>query len=473
MAANMRTDAELTAHLMRRAGFGASWAEIGELAEAGYGAAVDRLLNPDGADWDEVYLARRFHREQSGMLTPQGGPAHWLYRMITTKAPLAEKVALFWHGIFATGYPKVIHGKALSDQIRMFRRFGMGRFDDLLLQLAKDPAMIVWLDNQDNRKDAINENWGRELLELFSMGVGNYSEDDIKNCARAFTGWTLGNAEYMVLRSMRDSDWPYGRISWRFEYRADDHDDGEKTFLGKTGAFNGEDIIRIIADQPATARFIARHMYHFFVADEPPVPSWPYTPPRDPDAVETLAQAYFDSDHSVKAMLETLFHSDFFKAEDIRYEKVKGPAEFVTGVLRLTGEFDRPRREILDRYQQTNFMGQMLTNPPSVEGWRQGVDWIDTGTLIERINFASEQLGDSGKPGVGAMIEGVIARGPAADSPDSLIDACLEQMGGVSVSDDTRAALARAASASQDAPDEERAARLLRLIASTHDFQRA
>ena len=473
MAANMRTDAELTAHLMRRAGFGASWAEIGELAEAGYGAAVDRLLNPDGADWDEVYLARRFHREQSGMLTPQGGPAHWLYRMITTKAPLAEKVALFWHGIFATGYPKVIHGKALSDQIRMFRRFGMGRFDDLLLELAKDPAMIVWLDNQDNRKDAINENWGRELLELFSMGVGNYSEDDIKNCARAFTGWTLGNAEYMVLRSMRDSDWPYGRISWRFEYRADDHDDGEKTFLGKTGDFNGEDIIRIIADQPATARFIARHMYHFFVADEPPVPSWPYTPPRDPDAVETLAQAYFDSGHSVKAMLETLFHSDFFKAEDIRYEKVKGPAEFVTGVLRLTGEFDRPRREILDRYQQTNFMGQMLTNPPSVEGWRQGVDWIDTGTLIERINFASEQLGDAEKPGVGAMIEGVIARGPAADSPDGLIDACLEQMGGVSVSDDTRAALARAASASQDAPDEERAARLLRLIASTHDFQRA
>ena len=473
MAANTRTDAELTAHLMRRAGFGASWTEIGELAEAGYGAAVDRLLNPESADWDEVYLARRFHREQSGMLTPQGGPAHWLYRMITTKAPLAEKVALFWHGIFATGYPKVIHGKALSDQIRMFRRFGMGRFDDLLLQLAKDPAMIVWLDNQDNRKDAINENWGRELLELFSMGVGNYSEDDIKNCARAFTGWTLGNAEYMVLRSMRDSDWPYGRISWRFEYRADDHDDGEKTFLGHTGDFNGEDIIRIIADQPATARFIARHMYHFFVADEPPVPSWPYTPPRDPDAVETLAQAYFDSDHSVKAMLETLFHSDFFKAEDIRYEKVKGPAEFVTGVLRLTGEFDRPRREILDRYQQTNFMGQMLTNPPSVEGWRQGVDWIDTGTLIERINFASEQLGDAEKPGVGAMIEGVIARGHAADSPDGLIDACLEQMGGVSVSDDTRAALARAASADQDAPDEERAARLLRLIASTHDFQRA
>ena len=108
----------------------------------------------------------------------------------------------------------------------------MGKLDDLLIELAKDPAMIVWLDNQENHKDAINENWGRELLELFSMGVGNYSEEDIKECARAFTGWTLGNTEYMVLRSMRDSDWPYGRIAWHFEYKPDDHDDGQKTFLG-------------------------------------------------------------------------------------------------------------------------------------------------------------------------------------------------------------------------------------------------
>ena len=469
------TDVNLTAHLMRRAAFGATRAEIDDLARAGYDAAVDRLLNPENPGWDETYLARRFHCEQSGMLTPQGGPAHWLYRMITTKAPLAEKVALFWHGIFATGYPKVIHGKALSDQIRMFRRLGMGRFDDLLIELAKDPAMIVWLDNQDNHKDAINENWGRELLELFSMGVGNYTEDDIKECARAFTGWTLGNAEYMVLRSMRDSDWPYGRISWHFQYRQDDHDDGEKTFLGHTGAFGGEDIIRIIANQEATARFIARHMYHFFVADEPPTPSWPYTPPRDPDAIETLARAYFDSGHSVKAMLETLFHSDFFKAEEVRYEKVKGPAEFVAGVLRLTGEFDRPRREILDRYQQTNFMGQMLTNPPSVEGWRQGVDWIDTGTLIERINFASEQFGDAAKPGVSAMINAAAAESAAPpSSPDSLIDACLNQMGAITVSDDTRAILARAAAADDpNATTADKTARVLRLIASTHEFQRA
>jgi len=470
MVVSTKTDTDLIAHLLRRAAFGGTRGEIETWAERGYEAAVSELISPSEPEWAEVFLARRFHFEQSGMLTPQGGPAHWLYRMITTRAPLYEKVALFWHGIFATGYPKVIHGKALSDQIRTFRLHGMGRFDDLLLELAKDPAMIVWLDNQDNHKDAINENWGRELLELFSMGVGNYSEDDIKECARAFTGWTLGNTEYMVLRSMRDSDWPYGRIAWHFEFRDDDHDNEEKTFLGHTGNLNGEDIIRIICEQEATARFIARHMYHFFVADEPPVPSWPYTPPRDPEAIDVLAQAYFDNDHSIKAMLETLLNSDFFKSEDIRYEKVKGPAEFVTGVLRLTNEFDRPKREILDRYFQTNFMGQMLTNPPSVEGWHQGVEWVDTGTLIERINFASEQLGDESKAGVRNMVDSIMSADPDP-SPDELVDLCLDNLGAIAVSDETRTIIRRRAEMGEHSRN--KVVEMLRLVAATHDFQRA
>ena len=470
MVAATKTDVELIAHLLRRAGFGASRDEIEACAERGYDATLDDLINPPDTSWAGAFLARRFFHEQSGMLTPRGGPSQWLYRMITTKAPLQEKVALFWHGIFATGYPKVIHGKALSDQIRMFRHHGMGRLDTLMLELARDPAMIVWLDNQDNHHDAINENWGRELLELFSMGVGNYSEDDIKECARAFTGWTLGNTEYMVLRSMRDSDWPYGRISWHFEYKPEDHDEGEKTFLGQTGNFNGADIIEIICQQEATARFIARHMYHFLVADEPPVPSWPYTPPRDPEAIDTLTQTYFDSDHNIRSMLEVLFNSDFFKSDDIRYEKVKGPAELLTGVLRLTGEFDRPRREIQDRYDQTNFMGQMLTNPPSVEGWRQGVDWIETGTLIERVNFVSEQFGDLTKPGVRAMIDGIMAKS-ADPTPNDLIDLCIERLGFISISDETRDVLLRVAQEGKHSPD--KVAQVLRLAATTHEFQRA
>ena len=175
-------------------------------------------------------------------------------------------------------------------------------------------------------------------------------------------------------------------------------------------------------------------MYHFFVADEPPVPSWPYTPPRDPAAVDSLVEAYFDSGHDIKSMLRTLFTSDFFKAEDIRYEKVKSPAEFVAGVLRLTGEFDRPRREIMDRAKQMVYMGQHLNNPPSVEGWHQGVEWLDTGTLVERINFASEQFGDLNKPGVRAMVESIASNNGDALSPQRLVDLCLEQMGDVQVS---------------------------------------
>ena len=135
----------------------------------------------------------------------------------------------------------------------------------------------------------------------------------------------------MELRALRDSIWPYGRLSWHFEYRPEDHDDGEKEFLGHRGRFNGEDIVDIICQQPATARFISRHMYHFFVADEPPVPQWPYTPPRDPEAIETLSQAYFDSDYDIHSMLRALFNSEFFRSESSWYEKVKSPAELVAG----------------------------------------------------------------------------------------------------------------------------------------------
>ena len=472
-----RQDTELMGHLMRRAGFGATRDEIEERVQHGYAATVDELLDTGDAQWLGDFIVRRFDLEASGMINYPGAARKWLYRMVTSTAPLQEKMTLFWHGIFATGMPKVVVGKVLSDQVDMFRRYGMGKFDRLLLELAKNPAMIVWLDNQDNHKDAINENWGRELLELFSMGVGNYSEQDIKECARAFTGWTIGNTEYMMVRAERDSDWPYGRIDYYFEYRAEDHDEGEKTFLGQTGNFDGKDIIDIICRQEATARFIARHLYHFFVADEPPVPSWPYTPPRDEAAIEMLAQAYFDSDYDITEMLRVLFNSDFFKAENARYEKVKGPAEFAVGILRMTREFEIPNREMINRFRQINWMGQELNNPPSVEGWHQGLEWIDTGTLMERINFASEQLGDLNKPGVRDMVDNIVAdsNGGAAGGngarSDAMVSRCLEQMGELSVSDDTRAALRSIAV--QDGDARRNVAQMLRLTAASEEFQRS
>ena len=465
-----QSDIKLIAHLMRRAGFGATREELHSYAAKGYEATVEELLNPSDTEWLGDDMVRRFDLEASGMINAPGSSRNWVYRMITTNAPLLDKMALFWHGIFATGVPKVINGRVLYDQINTFRRHGMDSFDSILVRLAKDPAMIVWLDNQENHSDAINENWARELLELFSMGVGNYTEDDIKECARAFTGWTIGNTEYMMVRSQRDSDWPYGRIAYHFDYRPEDHDDSEKTFLGRSGRFNGEDIIDIICQQESTARFISRHLYHYFVADEPPVPAWPYTPPRDPEAIDTLVNAYFESGYDIRSVLRVLFNSDFFKSGDVMYKKVKGPAEYLVGVLRMTGEFDMPRREMIPRYRQTGWMGQELSNPPSVEGWHEGVEWIDTGTLIERINFASEQFGDPNKPGVKAMIDRICRDDTGQLSSEQLVDRCLDEMGAFSVDDETRDVLIRFIEADHGRENVEN---LLRLSASTREFQMA
>ena len=475
----MDNDIGLIAHLMRRAGFGANREQIGMHANAGYQNTVEALLNPGEEDRMDDHLIRRFHPELSGMMGPNAPGQNWLYRMATTSAPLREKMVLFWHGIFATGYAKVIHGKALSDQTRMFRTFGMGSFKDLLIQLSKDPAMIIWLDNQDNHNGAINENFGRELLELFTMGVGNYTEQDIKECARAFTGWTIANREYMELRSQRDSDWPYGRIAWHFKYHPEDHDDGEKEFLGQRGRFNGEDIIHIICQQEATARFISRHLYSFFVSDEPPIPEWRYTPPTNPEAIDELTRVYFDSNYDISAMLRALFNSSYFQSQDSWYSKVKSPVELVAGVLRLTGEFNRPRREIIDRYFQASYMGQFLNNPPSVEGWHQGTDWLDTGTLVERVNFASQQIGDPAKPGIHAMIERIASTPNNVASPENLISVCLEEMGVISVEEDTMKVLIDFVSQGHDQPinasndGSQKISAALQMVASTKEFQRS
>src|ERR687887_1818400 len=279
-------DIALMAHLMRRAGFGAPREELEARAAKGYEATVEELLHPEGQPALDRNEMMRYHpwAWRPGTLPGMGG-AEWLHDMLNTKRPLEEKMALFWHQVFATGVSKVDHYDDVMDMIVKFREKGMGDYRELLIEMAKDPAMIYWLDNCENHATAVNENWGRELLELFSMGVGNYTETDVRECSRAFTGWTIRNATLHTARVARDSVWPYGRLDWQFVYRADDHDDGSKTFLGHTGAFDGDEIIDIICRQSATARFIARHLYNFFVADEPQVPAWPTVPPRDPEAI--------------------------------------------------------------------------------------------------------------------------------------------------------------------------------------------
>ena len=376
---------------------------IDDLVALGYEESVERLMNASDGNRLPDHLVWRYHHEQSGLMGATNPAAYWLYKLIGKEDSLTEKMALFWHGIFATGYNKLSQGRALANQIRMFREFGRGNFRDLLVELSKDPAMIAWLDNNDNHRGSINENYGRELLELFSMGVGHYSEDDIKEAARAFTGWTIGNTEYMALRAERDSIWPYGRLAWHYEYKEDDHDDGEKHFLGESGYFGGEDIEDIIVKQPATARFIARHMYSFFVKDEPAVPQWPYVEPQDPEAIDLLEKTYFESGYDIESMLKVLLTSDFFRSRECWYKRIK--------------------------------------NPPSVEGWHEGLEWVDTGTLVERINFSSGQLGQEKYQGVKLILDNISNDLADGVSGEDLLDRCLEELGYLEIGEDTRVIL--------------------------------
>ena len=462
-------DIALMAHLMRRAGFGAGREELERRVANGYEATVEELLNPESQPpWDED-LARRHHigaRYGNGLPETQGW---WLQRMVSTQRPLEEKMTLFWHSILCTGNAKVDHPQTVQIQIEMLRRHCLGNYRELLGDLARDPAMIIYLDNRDNHKGAINENWGRELLELFSMGVGNYTEDDVKEASRAFTGWT--HKPFPPL-------YPYQRYFLEFEYDENDHDDGEKTFLGQRGRFNGDDIMDIVVRQPATARFIARHLYNFFVADEPPVPAWPHTAPRDGAAVNILADAYLQSGYDMRAVMRTLFNSDFFKDESVRYAKVKSPIEVVVGTLRLVEDYIEPKPGIDALVVQAGYMGQMILNPPSVEGWHAGKEWINSGSLSSRVNFVAERVGDTTMPGVQNIINR-LATESSLSAPD-FVDGCLELVGPLTIGDEARAALIahveQGGPLSRDTEEQRsdfarRTGRVLQLIAATREYQ--
>ena len=437
-----KQDVALMAHLLRRASFGATRREVEQRLEMGYEATVEDLLSRDKPFEMPEDIIRRYHVDQSDLRNGPAAQAHWVYRMATTPNPLEEKMALFWHRIFATAATKLIQARMVVNQVEMFRDYGMGNFRDLLVNLSRDPGMLMWLDNQDNHKGAINENYGREILELFSMGVGNYTEEDIKECARAFTGWSVVNPDYMSIKMRNNTARPYGYIAWQFNYDEDDHDHDDKFFLGETGDFNGEDVVEIICKQEATPRFIARHLYHFFVADESPVPQWPYEDPKDPEAIDLMTQAYFDSDYDISAMLRVMFNSDFFKAEASRFARIKSPAEMVVGTLRLAGGLGLPSMETYAAAGVCSQMGQALYAPPSVEGWQGGAEWINTGSYVHRINFASKVLGNPNKPGLRMLINDIreYANNGAIDAA-TLVDACFEVIGPIPVLDSTRQGL--------------------------------
>lgn len=339
-------------HLLRRAGFGGTPQETQHYSSIGYDATLDELLHPERVDNTE--LEENIKQQDFDYTNIDDLKRWWLYRMVYTKRPLEEKATLFWHGHFATSNRKVNNAYAMYGQNLLFRKYALGNFHEMLYNVSKDPAMIVWLDNQQNRKGKPNENYAREIMELFTLGIGNYTEHDIKESARAFTGWqTL----------------PTG-----FFFNQNQHDYGSKTFLGVTGDLNGDDIVDILVAQKATSRFLAKKLIKYFAMDDP-----------DEGYVNRVADVYINSKYNMRKVMHALFTDDVFLSDRAYHAKIKSPAELVVGSLKTmqVKKLDADLPNVMAR------MGQDLLMPPNVKGWDGGQAWIATDTMMERFNFAN------------------------------------------------------------------------------------
>jgi uncharacterized protein (DUF1800 family) len=461
-------DLSLISHLMRRAGFGASREEIESYASKDYEEIVEDLLNPERfPEYDTDMVSRYMQGTLVGDSLAEAQAA-WMLRMAYSPRPLEERMTLFWHHVFASGWNKHEHVPVCTNQIETFRKYCMSDMQTILIELSKDPLMVGWLDNSENHRDAPNENYAREIMELFSMGVGNYSENDIKEAARAFTGWTMTQCIPL---------YPFGSYSPRFKFRADDHDYGEKTFLGETGNLDGYDIVDIIVKQPATARFIARHLYNFFVADEPQVPAWNIQPPGDPSAVDLLSKTFAESKGDLREVLRVLFNADFFK--NARFKKIKSPVDLVVGTVKIAGTHKIPQPSTEGLAAATKLMGQALMDAPTVEGWHTGHEWVDSGTLTERVNFATNHMANIASPGIQDIIARIKSNGPNI-SPEVFLDSCLDLMGPIEIDETTRSSLMIFANQAgglmfgdgeSDADSSDKIRQMLQLVVSSPEYQ--
>ena len=398
---------ERAAHLLERAGFGALPAEVQHSLTLGPRAAVAALVRPPGADDPAVRGFERSGLPDAGIdpfpetrplatdtakargaaigveVKPSGNrPLQpvvdkfffwlrasmlecnriaywWANRMLVTRRPLVEKMALFWHGHFATHEDKVRDYRKMLGQVELFQRLGLGNFRELMIAVAQDPAMLAFLDAGVNVKGAPNENFAREILEMFTMGVGHYSEQDIRESARAFTGWNASGTRFFI--------------------DAERHDDGPKTVFGREARFDGVQVIDLILEQPATADYIASRIYRYFVRDE-----------ISPQMQRRLGAVLRDNRYELAPLLETIFLSrDFYSAASVG-TRIKSPVELIVSTYRKLGLHQVPG--LPDFNEVSRALGQQMLHPPTVAGWAYGNAWITPGLLIERGNFVRDVM---------------------------------------------------------------------------------
>jgi uncharacterized protein (DUF1800 family) len=380
----------VAAHLLRRAGFGGAPADVDRLAGMSVRSAIDSFITfadtaslparpaltdppipprglyrgmmmgvaPDSGTVD----ARKAFQMQNNRIRRQNLIAMqqwWLARMIASPAPLQEKMTLFWHGHFTSSPEKQTSAQELLMQNQLFREYALGNVRDLTLHVSQDPAMLRYLDNNVNVKAHPNENYARELMELFTLGIGNYTEQDIRESARALTGWTFRKN-------------PDGTGSFIDNRGA--HDDGTKTFLGQTGNFSGNDVVEIIFKQPAAAKLFATKLLSFFVYMDP-----------EPALVNQVAALIAKNNFDMKPVMSTLLRSNVFFSDRAYRALVKSPVEFVVGTHQLFGIPEVAPVELAT----LRAMGQVLFYPPNVKGWDGGAAWLSSATILTRENFAN------------------------------------------------------------------------------------
>ena len=358
------------AHLFRRAAFGApplgffpsrSSVESLEIAvERGMEECVDTLV--DGGPGHEVYNelidddAPRFSadpkKHAAELLELRGW---WLNRMVCSPHPLLERMTMFWHNHFATSVVKVKKLNLMLQQNKLLRQYALGNFRQMLLDIGHDPAMLIWLDSNSNVKGKPNENYAREVMELFSLGEGNYTENDIREAARAFTGWATDNR--------------------KFVFNKRHHDEGDKTVLGQTGKWDGDDVVRILLEQPAAARFLVRKLFRQFVSETESPPD---------RLIEPLADQLRKSDYNLKPCLQTMLRSRLFFSDAAYRQRIKSPVEYIVGLLNVFYALVPPESIA----QAIDGLGQSLFEPPNVKGWDGGKTWLNSSTLLARHNMA-------------------------------------------------------------------------------------
>jgi uncharacterized protein (DUF1800 family) len=474
-------------HLLRRAGFGASANDAETFGGMSTSEAVAHLVDYEGRPDDvDARIGRDDHVRvvSKDVFAPDididDARQRWLFRMVHTRRPLQEKMALFWHNHFATAYSKLaadsgtLQGAKMfahkpgalrgpQGQLELFRQYALGNYRDLLVQVAQDPAMLVWLDGKSNTKAKPQENFGREVMELFTVGVGHYTESDVYAAARVFTGWNLRKSEGYERGDMNAYQ--------EFVYNADEHDTTAKTFSfpisngsrtiaersSSAGMEDGVELITALAVHPETARRLARKFWSFFISE---------IHPPDPAFIESTATVYLQSRTEIRPVVRHILTSAWFNDPSMHYARYSWPAEFVARAIKEVGwqgfSLDRARAPMAN-------MGMLLFEPPNVGGWPIGAGWFSTGTMLARANFAASLAGSQNAHLAAALqVEG--------QTPQALLTAMLDRVTPAPLDSAPQQALMSylaAAGAWTGSPEQltTRAAGLARLLVGSSEYQ--